>query len=151
MAAPAQNSVGRPLHVLLVDDNSNGLAARRSVLEELGYRITTASAAEDGLQAFQPDHIDLVVTDYKMPGMDGMEFIRRIRSQSPAVPVILISGFVDALGLSEAITGADVVIQKSHQEVQHLVRAVNRLLKRKPPRKPPSQQSMPDRPRRRSV
>jgi CheY-like chemotaxis protein len=65
--------------------------------------------------------------------MDGLELIVRLRKQAPELLIILISGFVDTLGLNEATTGADAVIQKSNNEVTHLVRAVNRLLRRKPP------------------
>ena len=55
---------------------------------------------------------------------------------------MLLSGFTEALGLAEASTGADVVLQKSANEVSHLVRAVNRLLRRKTPaKKPPAAQS----------
>jgi CheY-like chemotaxis protein len=73
-----------------------------------------------------------------MPKMDGLELIGKLRKISPDVPVILISGFVDALGLSEESTGADVVIQKSANEVTHLVRSVGRLLKKRPPEKKPA-------------
>jgi CheY-like chemotaxis protein len=117
----------------LVDDNANGLSARKTVLEELGHLIITASSGVEALEHFHPLQIDLVVTDYKMPRMDGIELIARLRKQAPEVPVILISGFVDALGLNEDSTGADVVIQKSANEVSHLVRSVNRLLRRKKP------------------
>jgi CheY-like chemotaxis protein len=126
--------------ILLVDDNSNGLSARRSVLEELGYRLYTAANGVEALEQFSRHKIDLVVTDYKMPRMDGLELIVRLRKQSPDVPVILISGFVDALGMSEGSTGADVVIQKSANEVSHLVRAVARMLRRK---KPPASEARP--------
>jgi CheY-like chemotaxis protein len=68
--------------------------------------------------------------------MDGMELIARLRKQAPDIPVVLVSGFVDTLGLNEATTGADAVIQKSANEVTHLIRAVNRLLRRKPSKKP---------------
>jgi CheY-like chemotaxis protein len=86
---------------------------------------------------------DVVVTDYKMPKMDGVEFIGRLRKLHPTSAVILISGFTDTLGLTEANTGADVVIQKSNHEVTHLVRSVNRLLRRQQQpaaKKPPSSQ-----------
>ena len=127
--------------ILLVDDNANGLAARRSVLEELGHRIVTANSGGDALEQFTAHRFDLVVTDYKMPKMDGLELIVRLRKQSPELPIVLISGYVDTLGLNEASTGADVVIQKSSHEVSHLVRSVNRLLRRKPaPRKPAAAQ-----------
>lgn len=124
--------------ILLVDDNANGLAARRTVLEELGHKVITSSCGADALDQFAAHTIDLVVTDYKMPRMDGLELIGRLRAQSPSLPIVLLSGFSDSLGLGEASTGADVVLQKSANEVSHLVRAVNRLLRRKAVKKPPS-------------
>ena len=124
--------------ILLVDDNANGLAARRTVLEELGHKVITSTSGADALEHFAAHEIDLVVTDYKMPRMDGLELISRLRVQSPALPIVLLSGFTEALGLAEASTGADVVLQKSSHEVSHLVRAVNRLLRRKPAKKPPA-------------
>jgi CheY-like chemotaxis protein len=130
--------------ILLVDDNANGLAARRSVLEELGHRVATATSGGDALDQFAAHKFDLVVTDYKMPKMDGLELIGRLRKQSPDLPIVLISGYVDSLGMNEASTGADVVIQKSSHEVSHLVRSVNRLLRRKPvTRKPAAAHSKP--------
>jgi CheY-like chemotaxis protein len=117
--------------ILLVDDNANGLAARRSVLEELGHRIITATSGGDALEQFSAHRFDLVITDYKMPRMDGLELISRLRKLSPDLPIVLVSGYVDTLGMNEASTGADVVIQKSSHEVSHLVRSVNRLLRRK--------------------
>lgn len=119
--------------ILLVDDNVNGLSARQSVLEELGHRISTASGGVEALELFSRQKFDLVITDFRMPKMDGLELIVRLRKQAPEIPIILISGYVDALGLSEASTGADVVIQKSANEVGHLLRSVNRLLRRKKP------------------
>jgi CheY-like chemotaxis protein len=126
--------------ILLVDDNSFGLAARKSVLEELGHKVLTSSTPADALELCNKQRFDVVVTDYKMPKMDGIEFISCLRKIHPAGAVILISGFTDTLGLTEANTGADVVIQKSSNEVSHLVRSVNRLLRKQPTKKPPSSQ-----------
>ena len=127
--------------ILLVDDNKLGLSARKSVLEELGHRIATASNGADALEQFNGRKFDLVVTDYKMPRMDGLELIVGLRKIVPDLPVILISGFVDSLGLNEETTGADVVIQKSANEVSHMVRAVARLLRKKPAKKPASSEA----------
>jgi len=136
------NPCGR---ILLVDDNSLGLAARRSVLEELGHRVQTSGTPVEALELCAKQRFDVVVTDYKMPKMDGVEFIARLRKLCPASAVILISGFTDTLGLTEANTGADVVIQKSNHEVTHLVRSVNRLLRKQqqPVKKPPTPQGSP--------
>ena len=124
--------------ILLVDDNANGLKARKMVLEDLGYGIVTASNGHDALERFMPQRFDLVVTDYKMPRMDGLELIVNLRKLQPELPIILVSGFVDSLGLNEENTKADAVIQKSANEVSHLSRAVARLLRQKPARKPSS-------------
>lgn len=136
--------------ILLVDDNAHGLAARKNVLEELGHQTVTASSGVEALEYIATQKFTLVVTDYKMPRMDGLELIVRLRKHSPGLPVILISGFVDALGLSEQNTGADVVIQKSHNEVSHLVRAVARLLNRKPSRKPAAGETRTVKPKKKS-
>src|SRR5258708_18862969 len=127
-------------HILIVDDNSMGLMARRTVLEELGHKVHTCSSGQEALEQCGKQRFDVVVTDYKMPKMNGIEFIRELRKHHPGVPVILISGFTDALGLNEATTGADIVIQKSSLEVGQLIRAVNRLLRR-PAKKPHRAQS----------
>jgi CheY-like chemotaxis protein len=138
--------------ILLVDDNANGLCARKTVLEELGHRISTAASGADAIEQFGSHKFDLVVTDYKMPRMDGLELIKRLRKLTPGLPIVLISGYVDTLGLNEASTGADVVIQKSANEVSHLVRSVNRLLRRKPVIKKPAQaQTRPLKVKRKSV
>jgi len=122
--------------ILLVDDNVSGSTARKTVLEELGHKIHVASSGADALEQFALHKYDLVVTDYRMPRMDGVELIVRLRKQAPDILVVMVSGFVDTLGLNESSTGADAVIQKSANEVTHLVRAVSRLLRRKPAKKP---------------
>lgn len=139
MREGAQSSPA-PAHILLVDDNKLGLIARRSVLEELGYRITTAAEGHEAFELFSRGTFDLVITDFKMPKMDGLELIKRIRKLVPEAPIILISGYADALGMTEANTGADVVIAKSANEVPALIRSVNRLLRRAAPKKPPATQ-----------
>jgi CheY-like chemotaxis protein len=135
--APRKSNSSRPTpaRILLVDDNANGLGARKCVLEELGHRIWAVASGAEAIETFVHHKFDLLVTDYRMPRMDGVELIAHLKKQAPDLPAILISGFVDALGLSESNTGADVVIQKSANEVSHLVRSVNRLLRRKPSRK----------------
>lgn len=124
-------------HILIVDDNKMGLSARRSVLEAVGHRVTTAPSGVEALGLFNSGgRFDLVVTDYKMPKMTGVELIAELREISPAMPIVLISGFTDTLGLNEANTLADAVLQKSSNEVTQLVRTVSKLLN-KAVRKPP--------------
>jgi CheY-like chemotaxis protein len=126
----------QPSNILLVDDNKHGLSARKVVLQELGYRTTALTSPSDALEQICDSPFDLLITDYKMPKMDGITLIGEVRKKKPALPIILISGFVDSLGLNEESTGADVVIQKSANEITLLVRAVKRLLDPRMKRKP---------------
>jgi CheY-like chemotaxis protein len=137
-SAPSAN-----LNILLVDDNRDGLLVRRSLLEEVGYRVEIATNGEEGLKLFETSPFDVVVTDYRMPRMDGAELIHRIRQLKPNTRIILLSGFVDPLGLTEQVTGADVVIAKSSHEPVHLLSWVKRLINRAAPRKPPGRQGPP--------
>lgn len=127
-----------PHLILLVDDNRDGLLIRRALLEEQGYRVSVAHNGEEGLKAFHESKFDLVVTDYRMPAMNGVELIRKLRELQPRLPIVLLSGAVGPLGLTEENTGADSVIAKTANEATHLIRSVKRLLtgahtRRKPP------------------
>jgi len=122
--------------ILLVDDNPHGMVARRTVLEELGYTVHAGTNGQEALNVLQHQKVDLVITDFRMPNMDGVELINHIRRLRADLPIILLSGFVEPLGLTEESTGADVVLSKSAGEMGFLVRSVRRLLSRQPARKP---------------
>ena len=125
-----------PERILLVDANKMGLSARKFFLEELGYEVLALCCSVEALQHFFTQPFDLIVTDYNMPRLDGIEFIARVREHKPGIPIIMLSGIAEALGLDEFNTGANIVIQKNCHEVIALTRAVTRLLVRRPPRKP---------------
>jgi CheY-like chemotaxis protein len=126
--------------ILLVDDNRDGLLVRRLLLEEMGFHVEVAPNGEEGFELYQPGRFEVIVTDYRMPRMDGIELIRRIRQIEPKERIILLSGFVEPLGLTEQNTGADVVIAKSSNEPANLVRSIKRLQNRGTSRKPPGSQ-----------
>lgn len=119
----------------MIDDNRHGLAARRAMLEEHGFRVETAQGGEAGLRQFAAGDFDLVVTDFRMPGgPNGPEVVRRIREQTPQIPIVMLSGFASKLGLTPDATGADAVLMKGPAEERDLLRAVVRLIKARPKR-----------------
>ncbi len=124
--------------ILLVDDNPNGLAARRMILEEQGFAVTTSQNAEDAWALFQQTRFDVVVTDYRLAGMNGGDLIRLIRASDSPARIILLSGFIGVLGLNQENTGADELILKSNKEVPELLRAVRKLAQQSPRRRPPA-------------
>lgn len=127
-----------PSTILLVDDNKHGLVARGMILQDQGHRVETAQSGEEAWEIFQKSHFDLVVTDYRMGQMDGLELIRLIRASESPARIILLSGFVGCLGMPESATGADEVIAKSNKEVPELLRAVRKLSQTPPRRRPGS-------------
>ena len=100
-----------------------------------------AENAEEAFRLFLASHFDVVVTDYGIPSMGGIELIRRIREVKPHARVVLLSRFVEALGLTEEKTGADAVIAKNSNEPANLVRSVKRLVNRASARKSAASQS----------
>jgi CheY-like chemotaxis protein len=78
--------------VLFVDDEPSILKIRRLIFEALGYSVFTAISGEEALNVFELRQVDAVVLDYLMPGMDGEETARRIRSLRSDIPIILSTG-----------------------------------------------------------
>ena len=129
-----------PARILLVDDSKDGLLVRKTLLEELGYTVHVANNGEEGLKLFESNSFNVVVTDYRMPRMNGVELIQRIRVIDPHARIVLVSKIAEPLGLTEENTGADAVISKSSSEAANLQRWVKRLVNRGIPRKPPTSQ-----------
>jgi CheY-like chemotaxis protein len=116
--------------ILCIDDNIHGLRARRLLLEGMGHKVTVAGSGHEGLEAFRSQKIDIVIVDYRMPQMNGGEVVREIKRENPKLPVILLSGYAEMLGLEEKVPEADCVLKKGAREVSEVVNAVNRLLRK---------------------
>ncbi len=82
--------------VLLIEDNEKNLKLVRDLLEVKGYRVLTATSAEEGLPLAQGDPPDLIVMDIGLPGMDGVAALRALRAdaRTRAVPVIAVTASV---------------------------------------------------------
>jgi signal transduction histidine kinase len=81
--------------VLLVDDEPGILRVLGISLADRGYRVYTAESGENALRIFRDAKPDIVLTDIKMPGMDGIELLKNIKQQSPNTEVIMITGHGD--------------------------------------------------------
>lgn len=136
-----KNDPVRSVRILLVDDNQHGLTARQLILSEIGYSVDTALSGEAAWDVFQQNPYDIVVTDFRMGGMDGVQLIGLIRNAFPATRIVLLSGFAGCLGMTEQSTGADEVLMKSNREAPELVRAIRRLVSQGPRRKPTGSES----------
>jgi CheY-like chemotaxis protein len=78
--------------ILVVDDDSAVQMTIRLLLERAGHSVVVAGDGHKGLAMFEAGEFDLLFLDIFMPGMDGIETMRRIHQQQPLVPIIVISG-----------------------------------------------------------
>ncbi len=81
-----------PIRLLLVDDEEVFLSAAKTLLERKGLEVATALGGTEALQVLDGREMDVVVLDVRMPGMDGVETLRKIKQRHPAVEVIMLTG-----------------------------------------------------------
>lgn len=115
-------------HVLVVDDEAWVAGLVRGYLEQAGFRVSAASDGPSALARFEADPPDLVILDWMLPGLDGLEVARRIRTRSK-VPIILLTARADEGDRVKGLEwGADDYVVKpfSARELEARVRAVLR-------------------------
>ncbi len=79
--------------ILAIDDEKSMRELLAHVLKRAGYRVTTAANGETGCELFEMDVYDLVISDISMPGISGLDVLRRVHESSPDTPVILITAY----------------------------------------------------------
>jgi len=91
------------IRVLLVDDEPVFVDTMSKVLKARGYGVGAVAGGVAALEELRFNRYDVVVLDLRMPGMDGIETLERIRKQDPLLPVILLSGHADMSKAVEAM------------------------------------------------
>src|SRR6188474_1740207 len=103
--------------ILVIDDEAGNRDSMRRTLEYEGYQFIGAATGQEGLALIERDPPDLVFLDIKMPGMDGLEVLERIKAANPMVPVVMVSGHGTAQNAFEARDkGATGFIEKPFSE-----------------------------------
>jgi two-component system cell cycle sensor histidine kinase/response regulator CckA len=127
-AGPASEGDGH--HILYIDDDEAQVFLIKRMLERWGYRVSAYLEQREALAALLAGEprFDLVVTDFNMPGISGLEVARAIREARPDLPVIVVSGYItDELRAQADAAGVRELISKPH-EVEELRDAVQRLV-----------------------
>ncbi len=84
--------VGTKTAILCVDDENTPRTLRKLILQKQGYEVTDVGSGKEALELLAQRRFDLVLTDQLMPGMAGTELTRKIKSATPNMPVVIISG-----------------------------------------------------------
>ena len=125
---PQEREASRPPVLLWIDDFEPGLVMYKTMFENLGFRVLTASSGKAGIRLMDSNPVDVVVTDYEMPEMDGEAVALAVKALNPQVPVVLFSG--STLLSRRARHAADVCCDKAAPR-QRLLDAIHRLLHKK--------------------
>lgn len=123
-----EQSPGQPIPRILVVDDDPAICQQLSrLLAYYGYQAVSVSTAEAALERLEAGDIDLVITDVRLPGLGGVGLTKRLREQSPDVPVIVITGYADLGTAVEVLKlGASDYIAKpfSAEAIQKCVQSV---------------------------
>ena len=118
--------------VLLLDDNRSQLLVRELVLRKGGLETHVATNSQSALAFLRSgpgQEIGVVVTDHIMPGMDGAEFVRQLRTFNPDIPVIVISGLAEA---EQEYSDLSVTFRTKPCEPEDLIALVRTTLSKNP-------------------
>ena len=92
-----------PPHILVMEDDLNVAKGLEMVLSEDGFNVNLAGTGELAMEAFEQKRFDLLVADLRLPDIDGMEVIRKVKAQKPETVVIVITGYGTAATAVEAM------------------------------------------------
>jgi DNA-binding NtrC family response regulator len=100
-------------HVLVIDDDAVVGRSFDRVLSSKGYEVDTALSGEEGLKDIEDHEYDVIFTDIKVPGMDGIEVARRIKAKNPLTPIVVITGYGTTENEAEAsVLGVSGFVRK---------------------------------------
>jgi DNA-binding response OmpR family regulator len=120
--------------ILIVDDEQDLCESLAYVLEDLGFVTSTANTTAQAYHQIMNQKIDIVLSDVRMPGENGVEMIRRVRKQKALEPLfILMTGFTDITEKEALAAGAEVMLRKpvKLEQLQLLLERIRKQLQQK--------------------
>jgi DNA-binding NtrC family response regulator len=93
----------KTIRVLLIDDEEDFLSSMSKVLTRRGLQITTALGGQAALAVLNKDEFDIILTDLKMPDMDGLETVKAIHAAGHQIPILILSGIFDFAKVTSAV------------------------------------------------
>jgi two-component system cell cycle sensor histidine kinase/response regulator CckA len=100
--------------IMVVDDNLTHLKLMKKLLEEFGYTVATSDSAEEAEHILKyDDKLSLIITDLRMPWLNGLDFCRRVKRLKPNIKIFALSGWIHSFDMNELEdAGFDGIYQK---------------------------------------
>lgn len=99
--------------ILVVDDERSMLSLLEKILSQDGYQVYLATNGREALAVIEKQHVDIIITDVKMPELDGFGLLKIVKNEYPEISVIMMTGYGDTYTVKDALLlGADEYITK---------------------------------------
>ena len=121
--------------ILVIDDEEIIRALFKETLERQGHTVVTAGSSAEGIELVGRWDFDIVFLDLKMPGMDGAEFLKQLRSIKPGLPVTIITGYPGSEMMERAFKYGPFGVMNKPFDSAAIINAVNSFLKARQPRR----------------
>lgn len=97
-----------PIRILCVDDEVHILSTLERFCRNEGFAMKSAASASEGLEILAREPFEIVLTDYRMPGMTGLDFLREVERRWPGKARILLSGYADLPAVAQALERSEI-------------------------------------------
>ncbi len=118
-------------NILVVDDEQIVLKSCERILSHEGYSVDTAMSAKEAMQLLEKNLYDLIITDIKMPEMDGIEFMKQVRAKNPDINIVVITGYPSQESIREALSLRIIDYLPKPFSPIHLLEASNKAIELK--------------------
>ena len=89
--------------VLVVEDDTKMRKAIAKIMKKQGYKVTAAADGESGLKQAQQDNYDLAIVDLKLPGIDGLEVLRKLKAKDKTISVVMVTSYASVDSAIESL------------------------------------------------
>lgn len=120
------------IRVLVVEDERDVLEPTRLLLQGCGYEVYSSTSAEEAYRYFESIHPHLLVVDYKLPGMNGSDFVRHAKNADPKICAVMITGFIPQIAAIESLAQElGIVLLRKPVRLEELQQAIEGALRQR--------------------
>ncbi|MFI5295788.1 MAG: response regulator [Thermodesulfovibrionales bacterium] len=110
------------MKILVVDDDENNLLLTKLELSDELWQVITASNGQEAMELFESENPDMVIVDVKMPGIDGLTLLKKMKDIRPEIPIAIFTGYDEAALTVPDEADAIMIKSSSYKKLKEFVR-----------------------------